>query len=157
MFVYEGRTSSILSATSSANAYTTFNPVVSRSFSESRFGGFTAMNDEYFSLFLSKSSADDLLALSSPAAISRMTVEEKQYLQLLSLSQLGGTYQHTQFTPCRAPAVVINRSGSTDTAGTNWLMPTDAKDHYEFFFNTTPSTDSFMTSETPEFPTRVRL
>ena len=39
MFVYEGRTSSILSATSSANAYATFNPVASHGFGvDARFG-----------------------------------------------------------------------------------------------------------------------
>ena len=39
MFVYEGRTSSILSATSSASAYATFNPVASHGFGvDARFG-----------------------------------------------------------------------------------------------------------------------
>lgn len=47
MFVYEGRTSSILSATSSANAYATFNPVASRPFNDSRFMGMGTFNEEY--------------------------------------------------------------------------------------------------------------
>ena len=39
MFVYEGRTSSILSATSSASADATFNPVASHGFgTDARFG-----------------------------------------------------------------------------------------------------------------------
>lgn len=47
MFVYEGRTSSILSATSTANAYATFNPVASRPFNDSRFMGMGTFNEEY--------------------------------------------------------------------------------------------------------------
>ena len=46
MFVYEGRTSSILSATSSANAYTTFKPMISRAYDESRFSTKNVMNEE---------------------------------------------------------------------------------------------------------------
>lgn len=45
-FVYEGRTSSILSANSSANAYTTFKPMISRSYDESRFSTKNIMNDD---------------------------------------------------------------------------------------------------------------
>lgn len=46
MFVYEGRTSSILSATSSANAYTTFKPMITRAYDESRFFTKSIMNEE---------------------------------------------------------------------------------------------------------------
>ncbi|KAM7452992.1 hypothetical protein BLSTO_06267 [Blastocystis sp. subtype 1] len=47
MFVYEGRTSSMLSATASATAYSTFNPLASRSFGDTRFSlGMTALNEE---------------------------------------------------------------------------------------------------------------
>ena len=39
MFVYEGRTSSMLSATASATAYSTFNPLASHGFGvDARFG-----------------------------------------------------------------------------------------------------------------------
>lgn len=51
MFVYEGRTTSMLSATSSANAYATFNPVAlnpSYGFMDSRFAAdMSNTNDEY--------------------------------------------------------------------------------------------------------------
>ena len=50
-FVYEGRTTSMLSATSSANAYATFNPVAlnpSYGFMDSRFTtDIPSANDEY--------------------------------------------------------------------------------------------------------------
>ena len=47
MFVYEGRTSSMLSATASATAYSTFNPLASSSFGDTRFSlGMTALNEE---------------------------------------------------------------------------------------------------------------
>ena len=55
MFVYEGRTSSILSATSSANAYTTFKPMITRAYDESRFFTKSIMNEEQYLSSLSLS------------------------------------------------------------------------------------------------------
>lgn len=100
---------------------------------------------------------DDLTALTTPASVSRMTSEEKQYLQLLALSQMGGVFSSGEFTPCQIPALLINQSGSTETTGINWLQPVAAKDHYDHFFDTTTSTESYRVGSSSSLPTRIRL
>ena len=158
MFVYEGRTSSILSETSSANAYTTFNPNAIRPFNENRFGAIAALNDEFVIVFLrSCCSMDDNASLSSSLSVTRMTAEEKQYLQLLAMSQLGGVIREDQVETCRPPAVLINQAGSTETTGTNWLLPVAARDSYEHFFDTSLNVHSYQVSSPSKLPSRIRL
>lgn len=140
MFVYEGRTSSILSTTSSANAYSTFNPMISHSFGENYFGGIGMMDEP-----------DDLASLSSSSQ-PRLTPDELHYLQLLAAVQ-----QDTHEAPSyETPALVVNRAGSTETSGTNWLLPVAAKDNYEHFFTSTLNTHSFLAFPSSD-PLQTRL
>lgn len=67
--------------------------------------------------------------------INRITPEEKHYLQLTALAQLGGVLNDSTFIPCPSPAVVINQSGTTEATGTNWLLPVAEKDCYSHFYN----------------------
>ena len=140
LFVYEGRTSSILSTTSSANAYSTFNPMISHSFGENYFGGVGMMDEP-----------DELASLSA-ASQPRLTPDELQYLQLLAASQ-----QDTREEPSyETPALIVNRAGSTETSGTNWLLPVAAKDNYEHFFTSTLNTHSFLAFSASQ-PLQTRL
>ena len=140
MFVYEGRTSSILSTTSSANAYSTFNPMISHSFGENYFGGIGMMDEP-----------DELASLST-ASQPRLTPDELQYLQLLAASQQD-TYEEPSY---ETPALIVNRAGSTETSGTNWLLPVAAKDNYEHFFTSTLNTHSFLAFSASQ-PLQTRL
>lgn len=140
MFVYEGRTSSILSATSSANSYITFNPVISHTFVEG-FAGI-AMPEEL----------DDFSALAS-ASPSHVTPEESQYLHLLAAMQYGDP----DAPSCDTPAVLINRAGSTELTGTNWLLPVAAKDNYEQFFDAALNSESYRVSDEASRPLQTRL
>ena len=118
------------------------------------------MKNSIFLLYLSLiSSVDDITALTTPTVNSRMTAEEKQYLQLLALSQLGGVYKEGEYQPCSIPAVLINQSGSTElSSNNNWLKPVAAKDSYEQFYNTSVSIQSFaVSSSTVSLPTQIRL
>lgn len=141
MFVYEGRTSSILSATASANSYITFNPVISHTFGEGAFAGI-AMPEEL----------DDLSALAS-ASPSHVTPEESQYLHLLAAMQYGDP----DAASCDTPAVLINRAGSTELTGTNWLLPVAAKDNYEQFFDVKLNSESYRVSGEASRPLQTRL
>lgn len=157
--MYEGRTSSILSATSSANAYTTFNPTATRPLNENRVGAITSFNDEYV-IEIPKGlccSADETSSLSSSMNVTRMTAEEKQYLQLLAMSQLGGVIRDNQVEICRPPAVLVNQSGSTETMGRNWLLPVAARDSYDHFFDTSLNVHSYQISSPSKLPSRIRL
>ena len=63
------------------------------------------MKNSIFLLYLSLiSSVDDITALTTPTVNSRMTAEEKQYLQLRAMSQLGGVYKEGEYQPCSIPA-----------------------------------------------------
>lgn len=140
MFVYEGRTSSILSTTSSANAYSTFNPMISHSFGENYFGGVGAMDEP-----------DDLASLSA-ASQPRLSPDELQYLQLLAAVQQDTREEPSYLTP----ALVVNRAGATETSGTNWLLPVAAKDSYEHFFASSLNTHSFLAFPAAQ-PAQTRL
>ena len=140
LFVYEGRTSSILSTTSSVNAYSTFNPMISHSFGENYFGGIGMMDEP-----------DELASLST-ASQPRLTPDELQYLQLLAASQQD-TYEEPSY---ETPALIVNRAGSTETSGTNWLLPVAAKDNYEHFFTSTLNTHSFLAFSASQ-PLQTRL
>ena len=118
------------------------------------------MKNSIFLLYLSLiSSVDDITSLTTPTVNSRMTAEEKQYLQLLALSQLGGIYKEGEYQPCSIPALLINQSGSTELCSSNnWLKPVAAKDSYEQFYNTSVSIQSFAVSSSPvSLPTQIRL
>ena len=118
------------------------------------------MKNSIFLLYLSLiSSVDDITALTTPTVNSRMTAEEKQYLQLLAMSQLGGIYKEGEYQPCSIPAVLINQSGSTElSSNNNWLKPVAAKDSYTQFYNTSVSIQSFaVSSSTVSLPTQIRL
>lgn len=156
--MYEGRTSSMLSASSSANAYATFNPVVSHPFGmDSRFGiGMNSLAEECVCVQWFMSSMDEITALTTTPAVNPVTAEERHYLQLLALAQLGGVLRDGQRVSCEVPAVVINQSGSTETTGRNWLLPVAARDSYEHFYQDAISTECYALSA-PSLPARRRL
>lgn len=106
MFVYEGRTSSMLSATASATAYSTFNPLASRSFGETRFNlGISTFNEESVRPAGITRSIDEVAALTT-TTVTHISQEEKQYIQLLALAQMGGRLTAGGFLRCDTPAVV---------------------------------------------------
>ena len=102
-------------------------------------------------------SADETSSLSSSMNVTRMTAEEKQYLQLLAMSQLGGVIRDNQVETCRPPAVLVNQSGSTETMGRNWLLPVAARDSYDHFFDTSLNVHSYQISSPSKLPSRIRL
>lgn len=159
MFVYEGRTSSILSANSSASAYATFNPVVSHGFSmDSRFGmGLNSLTEEWLCERGVMCRMDEITALTTTASLNHITPEEKHYLQLTALAQLGGVLEDHEFVRCETPSVVINQSGSTDLTGINWLLPVSARDCYEHFYNDTINVSTYAAPSHSYLPERIRL
>lgn len=158
MFVYEGRTSSILSANSSANAYATFNPIVSQGFNmDSRFGmGMNSLTEEWLLGGRVMSRMDEITALTTTASLNHITPEEKHYLQLMALAQLGGVLDGQEFIPCETPSMVINQAGSTEMTGTNWLLPVSARDCYQHFFNDAIDVSSYSSYHSP-LSQRIRL
>ena len=95
---------------------------------------------------------DDFSALTS-ASPSHVTPEESQYLHLLAAMQYGDP----DAASCDTPAVLINRAGSTELTGTNWLLPVAAKDNYEQFFDTKLNSESYRVSSEASRPARTRL
>lgn len=157
MFVYEGRTSSMLSATASATAYSTFNPLASRSFGDTRFSlGMTALNEEWICRERVTRSIDEVAALTT-TTVTHISPEEKHYIQLLALAQMGGRLAAGRFLRCEAPAVVINQAGATETTGVNWLLPVAAKDSYQSFFSARVNDQSYCVAPREALPQRVRL
>lgn len=157
MFVYEGRTSSMLSATASATAYSTFNPLASRSFGDTRFSlGMTALNEEWVRRERVTRSIDEVAALTT-TTVTHISPEEKHYIQLLALAQMGGRLAAGRFLRCEAPAVVINQAGATETTGVNWLLPVAAKDSYQSFFSARVNDQSYCVAPREALPQRVRL
>ena len=157
MFVYEGRTSSMLSATASATAYSTFNPLASRSFGETRFNlGISTFNEELVRPAGVTRSIDEVAALTT-TTVTHISQEEKQYIQLLALAQMGGRLTADGFLRCDTPAVVINQAGATETTGVNWLLPVAAKDSYQSFFSPRVNDQSYCVSPRGPLPHRVRL
>ena len=157
MFVYEGRTSSMLSATASANAYSTFNPLASRSFGDTRFNlGMTSINDEWASGRGVMGSIDEMAALTT-TTVTHISPEENHYIQLLALAQMGGRLTREGFVPCETPTLVINQAGATETTGVNWLLPVSAKDSYQFFYDTRVNDHSYLVTPRESLPRRTRL
>ena len=58
---------------------------------------------------------------------------------------------------CDTPAVLINRAGSTELTGTNWLLPVAAKDNYEQFFDAALNSESYRVSDEASRPLQTRL
>ena len=157
MFVYEGRTSSMLSATASANAYSTFNPLASRSFGDTRFNlGMTSINDEWASGRGVMGSIDEMTALTT-TTVTHISPEENHYIQLLALAQMGGRLTREGFVPCETPTLVINQAGATETTGVNWLLPVSAKDSYQFFYDNRVNDHSYLVTPRESLPRRTRL
>ena len=84
-------------------------------------------------------------------------MEEKHYIQLLALAQMGGRLAAGRFLRCEAPAVVINQAGATETTGVNWLLPVAAKDSYQSFFSARVNDQSYCVAPREALPQRVRL
>mgnify|MGYP001527847706 CR=1 FL=1 len=157
MFVYEGRTSSILSATSSASAYATFNPVASHGFGTDARFGMNTLTEESERIHRMINRMDEITALTTSSSLSHVTPEEKQYLQLLALAQLGGVFDGRSFVRCATPALVINQAGSTETTGANWLLPVEARDSYAQFACDSIDVATYSLEETSKLPRRTRL
>ena len=100
---------------------------------------------------------DEITALTSASSLSHVTPEEKQYLQLLALAQLGGVFDGEQFVRCATPAVVINQAGSTETTGANWLLPVAARDSYAQFACSRLDVSTYALEKTSRLPRRTRL
>ena len=75
-----------------------------------------------------------------------------------------------QIVSMDAPPVVINQAGSTNTVGTHWLMPVNARDCYEHFYDNTlndraycvsssssSSSSSSLTTSAKPIPKQTRL
>jgi hypothetical protein len=152
MFVYEGRTSSILSANSSANTFATFNPLANRNF-DGRFGGMMTM-EEWGCLVGVTRSVEEVAG--NVLNANQMTQEERHYLQLLAVSQLGGVITAGKFTPTESPAVLVNQAGSSEISGNNWLLPVSCPSSYGHYFDVRMNDQSFRTSSAPNL-VRVRL
>ena len=100
---------------------------------------------------------DEITALTTSSSLSHVTPEEKQYLQLLALAQLGGVFDGRSFVRCATPALVINQAGSTETTGANWLLPVEARDSYAQFACDSIDVATYSLEETSQLPRRTRL
>ena len=100
---------------------------------------------------------DEFTPLSVPTPVAQVSPEERQYLQLTALSQLGGAFFDGQFTPCETPSVVINQAGNTDTVGTHWLMPVSARNSYQHFYNFAINDSAYCISSAKQLPRQTRL
>ena len=100
---------------------------------------------------------NEFTPLSAPTPVTQVSPEERQYLQLTALSQLGGAFFDGQFIPCETPSVVINQAGNTDTVGTHWLMPVSARNSYEHFYNFAINDSAYCVSSGKRLPQQTRL
>lgn len=89
---------------------------------------------------------DDFNTPTPSTAVNQISPEERQYLQLTSLAQLGGAMYGDEIVSMDAPPVVINQAGSTNTVGTHWLMPVNARDCYEHFYDNTLNDRAYCVS-----------
>ena len=101
-------------------------------------------------------SIDEVAALTT-TTVTHISQEEKHYIQLLALAQMGGRVAAGRFVRCEAPAVVINQAGATETTGVNWLLPVAAKDSYQSFFTPRVNDQSYCVGTREPLPQRVRL
>ena len=100
---------------------------------------------------------DEITALTTSSSLSHVTPEEKQYLQLLALAQLGGVFDGRSFVRCATPALVINQAGMCIRDSANWLLPVEARDNYAQFACDSIDVATYSLEETSKLPRRTRL
>lgn len=133
MYVYEGRIGSVGSSTTQGTGFTLD--------LSSHTKGLTPYRP---SSSLVQTDYDTLNTTVSAPSQSRVTPEEKLYMQLISMMHMGGVYSYSKgFIPHNPPSLVISHQGAHEHESGSWLKPVDAPAKYTHAFDDSVNDISF--------------